>query len=163
RAWASVHSSDVRAPARILDRGDHAQRLPPPLGLPVTVRLGRDRRLPVRPRGPLLARRRRGPPHDDRLAGPRRGHLRPDRQRSVTYAMFNISAASAGRVARYHYAGSLPVAIVLCLILQQVGRLPAFRAIPAPLALVTGLGAIAYGAVLHPLAIQLYEASPEYL
>jgi hypothetical protein len=83
--------------------------------------------------------------------------------RSVTYALFNISAASAGRVARYHYAGSLPVAIILCLILQQVGRLPAFRAIPAPLALVTGLGAIAYGAVLHPLAIQLYEASPEYL
>jgi hypothetical protein len=83
--------------------------------------------------------------------------------RSGTYAMFSISAASAGRVARYHYAGSLPIAIILCLILQQLGRLPAFGAIPAPLALVAGLGAIVYGAVLHPLSIQLYNASPQYL
>src|SRR5262245_9433481 len=85
RARAPVRPSVVHAPARILDRGDHAQRLSSPLVLPFTGRLGRHRRLFVRPRGSFLARRRRGPPHDDRDAGPRRGHLCPHRHRAVGY------------------------------------------------------------------------------
>jgi hypothetical protein len=83
--------------------------------------------------------------------------------RSSTYAMFSISAAAAARVARYHYVGSLPVAIVLCLILQQLGRLPGLRAVPSPVALVAGLGVIGFGAAHYGVSIQEYRATPRYL
>jgi hypothetical protein len=83
--------------------------------------------------------------------------------RSSTYAMFSISAAAAARVARYHYVGSLPIVIVLCLILRELGRLPGLGAVPAPLALAAGLGTIVFGAAHYGISFQEYRATPQYL
>jgi len=77
--------------------------------------------------------------------------------------MFSISAAAAARVARYHYVGSLPIVIVLCLILQELGRLQGLRAVPPPLALAAGLGVIVFGAAHYGVSIQEYRGSPQYL
>jgi hypothetical protein len=77
--------------------------------------------------------------------------------------MFSISAAAAARVARYHYVGSLPIAIVLCLILRELGGLPGLRAVPPPLALAAGLGAIVFGAAHYGISFQEYRATPQYL
>jgi hypothetical protein len=83
--------------------------------------------------------------------------------RSNTYAMFKIAASAAARVARYHYVGSLPVTILLCLILQQLGRLPGLRALPATLELAGGLGIIVFGAAHYGISFQEYRGTPEYL
>ena len=65
-----------------------------------------------------------------------RGHI---------YQVFNVPPAQAASVDRYHYAGSLPVAVLLCLVLQQIGRLGPLRRVPSGLALAVGLGALAAG------------------
>jgi hypothetical protein len=83
--------------------------------------------------------------------------------RGGAYAMFHITAAQAARVARYHYVGSIPVVVLLCLILRQLGRLPGLRAVPSPLALATGLAVIAYGIARIGVAIQEYRWTPDYV
>lgn len=83
--------------------------------------------------------------------------------RSSAYAMFSISPANAARVARYHYVGSIPVTILLCLILKQLGRLPGLGAVPASLAFAGGIGVIVFGAVHHTVSMQEYPATPRYL
>src|SRR5262245_6779208 len=67
--------------------------------------------------------------------------------RSGAYAMFNIGPWAAARVARYHYVGSLPMIVLVCLILRELGRLPLLHAVPAPLAFAAGLGVVVYGIV----------------
>ena len=65
-----------------------------------------------------------------------RGHI---------YQVFNVPPAQAAAVDRYHYAGSLPVAVLLCLVLQQIGRLGPLRRVPSGLGLAAGLGVLAVG------------------
>ncbi len=83
--------------------------------------------------------------------------------RSSTYALFDIGPARAAHVARYHYVGSIPVVILLCLILREIGRLPMTRGVPAPLALAAGLGMVVYGIGRIGLSIQEYRWTPEYV
>ncbi len=83
--------------------------------------------------------------------------------RSGAYAMFKISPPAAARVARYHYVGSIPIVVLLCLIVREFGRLPGLRAVPAPLALAGALGAIAYGIARVGVPIQLYKWTPPYV
>jgi hypothetical protein len=83
--------------------------------------------------------------------------------RSGIYAMLKISALQAAGVPRYHYVGSIPVVVLLCLILREVGRLPVVRAVPAPLELAASLGIIAYGIARIGVAIQEYRWTPEYV
>src|SRR5262249_13793689 len=59
--------------------------------------------------------------------------------RAHAYEAFHVPPQQAAAVSRYHYAGSLPVAVLLCLVLQQLGRLGGLRAVPRGLALAAGL------------------------
>ena len=65
--------------------------------------------------------------------------------RAHAYQEFHVPFARAASVSRYHYAGSIPLTVVLCLVLQQVGRLPWLRALRPGLALAAGLGTLAIG------------------
>jgi len=56
-----------------------------------------------------------------------RGHI---------YALLNVAAARAATVGRYHYAGTIPLAILLCLVLREAGHLPGLRAAPRSVAVV---------------------------
>ena len=65
--------------------------------------------------------------------------------RAHAYQAFHISPEQAAAVDRYHYAGSLPVTVLLCLVLQQLGRLGGLRAVPRGLALAAGLTVLVIG------------------
>jgi hypothetical protein len=83
--------------------------------------------------------------------------------RSGMYAMFSISPADAAKVARYHYVGALPIAVLLCLILREAGRLPVVRAIPGPVLLACGLGVVILGIHKVGVTVQEYRWTPEYV
>ena len=83
--------------------------------------------------------------------------------RGSVYAMFKIAPTAAARVARYHYVGSLPTTVLVCLILRELGRLPVLRAVPAAAALAAGLGIVAYGIASVGITIQEYRWTPEYV
>ena len=83
--------------------------------------------------------------------------------RGYTYVLFKLGPAVAGRTARYHYAGSLPVVILLCLIVEQLGRLPGVRRVPGPLALACGLGIIVAGMSTVGLTVLDHQATRNYL
>ena len=83
--------------------------------------------------------------------------------RGQIYVMFKMSPTSAAKVARYHYAGTLPIVVLLCLVLQELGRLPALRRIPAPLALCGGLASIVAGRLLVGLPIEAYPWTKTYV
>jgi len=82
--------------------------------------------------------------------------------RSPTYAIFSIEPARAASVARYHYVGSIPTVVLLCLVLRQLGRLPGVRRVPAPLWLVAGLAVLVYGIRSVGVAIQDYRWTRDY-
>lgn len=83
--------------------------------------------------------------------------------RGGAYAMFNIAPTQAAGVARYHYVGGLPIVMVLCLILREIGRLPGLSAVPTPVALAAGLGVIVYGIARIGLIIPQYPWTPAYV
>src|SRR5262249_16568740 len=60
--------------------------------------------------------------------------------RAHAYEAFHFTSARAASVFCYHYAGSAPVTVLLCLVLEQLGRLRWLRAVPRGLALAVGLG-----------------------
>jgi len=82
--------------------------------------------------------------------------------RAALYAMLEFSPARAASIQRYHYVGSLPIVVLLCLILREVARLPAVRLVPAPLALVVGLAPVAYG-IRQGIPVQEYGGARDYL
>jgi len=65
--------------------------------------------------------------------------------RANVMALFGVPPAVGGSVPRYHYAGLIPIVALLCLSLQQLGRLPVLRAIPGGVALATGLALLIAG------------------
>jgi hypothetical protein len=83
-----------------------------------------------------------------------RGHM---------FALFKVSPAAVAQVGRFHYAGSAPVVILICLIVQQVGRLPGLRLVPGTLAFACGLGIVAYGLLTVGLSINENPASRAYV
>jgi len=82
-----------------------------------------------------------------------RGHI---------YQVFHVPPAQAAAVDRYHYAGSLPVVVLLCLVLQQIGRLGPLRRVPSGLALATGLGMLAVGYARSGMVIDQRYKVREY-
>jgi len=82
-----------------------------------------------------------------------RGHI---------YQVFHVPPAKAAAVDRYHYAGSLPVAVLLCLVLQQIGRLGPLRRVPPGLALAAGLGVLAVGYARSGMVIDQRYKVREY-
>jgi hypothetical protein len=73
-----------------------------------------------------------------------------------------VPPARAAAVDRYHYAGSLPVAVLLCLVLQQIGRLGPLRRVPPGLALAAGLGVLAAGYARSGMVIDQRYKVREY-
>jgi hypothetical protein len=59
--------------------------------------------------------------------------------RAHLYALFGVPAASAATMGRYHYAGTVPLVCVLCMVLQQMGQLRWLRRIPRGLAVAAAL------------------------
>jgi len=83
--------------------------------------------------------------------------------RSGAYAMFNIGPWAAARVARYHYVGSVPMIVLVCLILRELGRLPLLHAVPAPLALAGGLAIVVYGILRVGVRVEEYRWTADYI
>jgi hypothetical protein len=65
-----------------------------------------------------------------------RGHI---------YSLFHVPAAVAATVERYHYAGTIPLVVLACLALREVGRLPVLHALPRGLAVVVALAVLVAG------------------
>jgi hypothetical protein len=82
--------------------------------------------------------------------------------RANLYYTFQQSLAFAAVTSRYHYAGSIPVAVLLALILWQVGRLPALRAIPGWLGAGAGIAFVVAGQLLYPVAIDDHYRCHDY-
>jgi hypothetical protein len=59
--------------------------------------------------------------------------------RAHIYAVLGMKTTAAAMVGRYHYAGLMPVVVVLCLVLRQLGASAALRRVPAGLALAAGV------------------------
>lgn len=65
--------------------------------------------------------------------------------RANLMALLTIPPTVGAAVPRYHYAGLIPIVALLCLALQQLGRLPVLRRVPGGLALAAGLVLLIYG------------------
>ena len=59
--------------------------------------------------------------------------------RAHIYALLGMKTTAAAMVGRYHYAGLVPLVVVLCLVLRQLGASAALRRVPAGLALAAGV------------------------
>jgi hypothetical protein len=78
-------------------------------------------------------------------------------------AMFGIPPHVAAQQTRYHYLGAIPVTVALCIILQQLGRLPILRMAPRPLVLCTLLALGAYGYLRSGFQVPDNAASRAYI
>lgn len=59
--------------------------------------------------------------------------------RAHVYIMFHYPLAKAAAEPRYHYVGTIPIVILICQVLQEVGRIGWLSALPRGLLLVVGL------------------------
>jgi hypothetical protein len=82
--------------------------------------------------------------------------------RANMYAVFNIRPESAAIMGRYHYAGTIPLVVLMCMMLQQAGRLPGLRAVPRGLASALGLGLLVYGYLHGTFQIDERQACHDY-
>jgi hypothetical protein len=67
--------------------------------------------------------------------------------RAHVYAIFKIPPATAATTARYHYAGLIPVVVLMCTTLQVLGRVLGRRPVAAGAAVALLLGVWTYGYV----------------
>lgn len=63
---------------------------------------------------------------------------------------------------RCHYAATIPVVVLLCMMLQQAGRFRGLRGVPRGLASVLGLGLLVYGYRHAGFQIDERQASHNY-
>jgi hypothetical protein len=83
--------------------------------------------------------------------------------RANIYVMFKASLAQAASTPRYHYVGSIPIVVLLCQMLQQVGRTRWLSAVPRRLALAAGLGLLVAGHARSNFQIDEHAAARAYL
>src|SRR5262249_3768864 len=84
--------------------------------------------------------------------------------RASEYAGLRIPAWGAAGYERYHYVATIPVVALLCLVLQQAGRLRgAPSALPRWLALIAGLGLIVAGRLHSRFAINVHPQARFYV
>lgn len=81
--------------------------------------------------------------------------------RSGLYAAFDVPPSTAATVTRYHYAGVVPIVVLLCLALRELGR--GLRFVPAPLAFGVALVLLTAGTRIVGPAIQDYREVREYV
>src|SRR5262249_7464729 len=82
--------------------------------------------------------------------------------RAHVYQMFHVPPSRAASMSRFHYAGSVPVTVLWCLVLEQLGQFPWLRAVPRGLALAVGLGILVLGYRRFGLAIDERFACRDY-
>lgn len=83
--------------------------------------------------------------------------------RAQVYTAFNLPLARAAAEPRYHYVGTIPVVILLCLALQQVGRIGWLSAVPRGLLLAAGLGLSVAGYARSNVRIDEHQATRDYV
>jgi hypothetical protein len=83
--------------------------------------------------------------------------------RSNLVTMFNESSVEAAAVPRYHYMGTVPIVVLLCQVLQQVGRIGWLSAVPRGLALAIGLGMLVVGYARSSFQIDEHHGARAYL
>ena len=84
--------------------------------------------------------------------------------RAALYAGLHIPPWAVAGFERYHYVATIPVVVLLCLALQQVGRLVGGPApLLARLALIAGLGAIVVGRLQSPFRINEHMETRYYV
>ena len=82
-----------------------------------------------------------------------RGHI---------YAMMHVPASTAATVGRYHYAGTIPLVVLLCLVLREVGRLPGLHVVPRVPVVVLALVASLAGRYTTGFQIDTYPSIHDY-
>ena len=82
--------------------------------------------------------------------------------RAHLYEQFGVGFAKAAATSRYHYAGSIPMALLLAAMVWQVGRLEVLRAVPSGLAFAGGLGVLVFGALRYGLTIDEHQRCRQY-
>jgi hypothetical protein len=65
--------------------------------------------------------------------------------RSNVFVAYGIEPSRAATTGRYHYLGTIPVVVALCLVLRELGRLALVRAVPRAPALAAGLALLVIG------------------
>jgi hypothetical protein len=83
--------------------------------------------------------------------------------RASLYQGFSASSAQAAAFLRYHYEGTIPIVVLLCLIFQQVGRIGWLSAIPRGVLLPLGLGVLAAGYLRSGFSIDEHPAARAYV
>ncbi len=79
--------------------------------------------------------------------------------RAELYVMFSADLAEAAKAPRYHYLGTIPIAVLLSLILGHLSRERWIAAVPGPLALIAGLGVLVAGYELSGFRVDSHAAT----
>jgi hypothetical protein len=82
--------------------------------------------------------------------------------RANLFALFHIEPAEAASSGRYHYAAAIPLILLLCLLLQQVGRLRWTAAVPRALVVGLLLGVLVYGHATNGSPVDQHRAAHDY-
>jgi len=83
--------------------------------------------------------------------------------RAGIYEMFGASLTQAATATRYHYVGTIPIAVLLCQILQQVGRIGWLSSVPRGLALAAALAVLVAGYARSDFQIDEHAAARAYV
>jgi len=83
--------------------------------------------------------------------------------RAHIYIVFHFPLVKAAAEPRYHYVGTIPIVILICLVLQQVGRIGWLSALPRGLLLAVGLALQVGAYVLSGFHIDQHPAAREYV
>jgi hypothetical protein len=82
--------------------------------------------------------------------------------RANIYALFKVSPEMAATVGRYHYAGTIPIVVLVCLILREAGQLAGLRRVPRELLTTLGLGLLVSGYLLSHFGIDEHTRVHDY-
>lgn len=82
--------------------------------------------------------------------------------RANLFAVLHIEPPVAAASGRYHYAAAIPLVVLLCLVLQQLGRLRWAAAVPRALVVGVLLGVLAYGHAATGSLINQHQPAHEY-
>jgi hypothetical protein len=83
--------------------------------------------------------------------------------RAHIYIVFHFPLVKAAAEPRYHYVGTIPIVILICLVLQQVGRIGWLAALPRGLLLAVGLALLVGAYLLSSFHIEQHPATRAYV
>jgi hypothetical protein len=83
--------------------------------------------------------------------------------RAHIYIVFHFPLAKAAAEPRYHYLGTIPIVILICQVLQQVGRIGWLAALPRGVLLAVGLALQVGAYLLSSFHIEQHAATRTYV